>query len=194
MTAPLASDFVLAMRAPRAFYEREDDATARRSLAPRLALVMLTLGAFVSFTTAGRLAPSHLVGTTVGWCFLPLLQALSLAIALRVGGARRDLRAAYGAYLAGHGPWLLLLCAVSSVCLFARDVASALGWLLRSGILPGALLATTVWSVMLQHALMRVSARRAGLATATFYATFVALVVGWYVANGDLLPLLGVFV
>lgn len=182
------------MRAPRAFYEAEDDATARRSLAPRLALVMLTLGAFVSFTTAGRLVPSHLVGTAFGWSFLPLLQALSLAIALRVGGARRDLRAAYGAYLAGHGPWLLLLCAVSAVCLFARDVASALAWLVRTGLLPGALLLTIVWSVMLQHALMRASTQRAGLATAAFYVTFVALVVGWYIANGDLLPLVGVFV
>lgn len=182
------------MRAPRLFDEREDDLTARRSLAPRLALVMLTLGAFVSFTTAGRLVPSHVIGTAVGWCFLPLLQAVSLALALRVGGARRDLRSAYGAYLAGHGPWLLLLCAVSSVCIFARDVASALGWLVRTGVLPGALLATIVWSVTLQHALMRVSVRRAGLATATFYAAFVALVVGWYIANGDLLPLLGVFV
>lgn len=40
---------------------------------------------------------------------------------------------------------------------------------------------------------MRASAARAGRATAVYYGVFVSLVVLWYVGNGDLLPLLGVF-
>lgn len=175
------------MRAPDDFYARDDGG----DLAPRLATVMLSLGAFVSFTTAGRLVPAHLVGTAVAYSFLPALQALALAAALRVGGARRPLRAVFSGHLAGYGPWLLLLAAFDALCAFAPDVLAALSLLLRIGALPVMVLATVLWSGRMQHALLRASGAR-GVATAVYYGAFVALVVGWYVLNGDLLPLLGV--
>lgn len=194
MAAFEGSEFARAMRAPTAFYEGDDDATARRALPARLALVMLSLGAFVSFTTAGRLVAWHLVATALAWSFLPLLQLLSLAVATRVGGARRSLVATFSGHLAGYGPWLLLLALVDLVCLVSRDVFGAFAALARTGALPALALATIVWSVALQRALMRASVARAGRATAAYYGVFVSLVVLWYVGNGDLLPLLGVFV
>jgi hypothetical protein len=187
------SELVRAMIAPADFYAHDDDATARRSLPARLAMVMLSLGAFVSFTTAGRLSPWHLVGTALGWSFLPLLQLASMAVAMRAGVARRGLVETFSGHLAGYGPWLLLLGLVDAVCLVARDVFSAFATLARTGVLPICVVATIVWSVLLQRALLRASVHRAGRATAVYYAVFVALVVGWYIANGDLLPLLGVF-
>jgi hypothetical protein len=187
------SEFLHAMRAPADFYSGDDDVAARRSLPARLALVMLSLGAFVSFTTAGRLAPAHLVGTALGWSFLPALQGLSLAVALRAGGARRALAPTLSGHLAGYGPWLLFLSLVDVVCLVSRHVFDAFATLLRVGALPALLVVTLVWSGVLQHALLRASGARAGRATAAYYVTFTLLVVLWYVANGDLLPLLGVF-
>lgn len=176
-----------AMRAPDDFYARDDGG----ELAPRLATVMLSLGAFVSFTTAGRLVPAHLVGTALAYSFLPVLQGVSLAVAMRAGGGRRSLAQVFSGHLAGYGPWALLLAVFDALCAFAPDVLAALGALFRTGVLPVLALTTIAWSVRMQHALLRASGAR-GFATAVYYGTFVALVVGWYVLNGDMLPLLGV--
>ena len=136
------SEWVDAMAPPLARFPRaESDEDAARALPLRLGAMLLVLGAFVSITTAGRLAPEHLVGTAAMWSFLPALQALALRVALAAGRSRAPFRASLSRYYAGHGPWYALLLAVAGVCLFAPEVGAALRALLRTGALPVALLA-----------------------------------------------------
>lgn len=190
----MSSDLVRAMTSPTAFHrDAPDDA---RDLWPRLALSLLTLGTFVSITTAGRVVPWHLVGVAVSWSFLFALQAIALRVSLAAGRAHTPFARAYALYLAGHGPWWLLLTSVAAVCLVARDVAAVFRALLSSGALPAMLLATVLWGAVITHTLMRAvcpTRGRAALATAAFYATLVALIVGWYVATDELPPLLDLY-
>lgn len=203
MSPPAASrwlsDDALLLARPFATSERlgaEPDAVHRRALPARLALYLLHLAAFVSLVTAGRLAPEHVPFTALAWSFLPMLQAASLWVALRVGGARRDLAPAFSRYLLGHAPWLLLLYALAAVCLFAPRVADAFGWMLSSGALPLGLAAALVWGAVINVAMLRrgvgLSRGRAALATLAFYLCLASLIVGYYTAIGDLLPLFGV--
>lgn len=191
------SEWVDAMAPPLARFPRaESDEDAARALPLRLGAMLLVLGAFVSITTAGRLAPEHLVGTAAMWSFLPALQALALRVALAAGRSRAPFRASLSRYYAGHGPWYALLLAVAGVCLFAPEVGAALRALLRTGALPVALLAALGWGMAIQAALLRASCPtrgRTALAMAAFYVVLGGSVAGWYVAAGALLPLFGVF-
>ncbi|MFO0608284.1 MAG: hypothetical protein U0324_34275 [Polyangiales bacterium] len=191
------SEWVDAMAPPLArFPQAEPDDVAARALPLRLGAMLLVLGAFVSLTTAGRLAPEHLLGTAAMWSFLPALQALALRAALAAGRARVPFRAALSRYYAGHGPWYALLLAVAGVCLFAPDVGPALRALLRTGVLPVALLMALGWGMAIQAALLRAlcpTRGRAALAMVAFYVVLGGSVAGWYVAAGALLPLFGVF-
>ncbi|MBL8604514.1 MAG: hypothetical protein JNK72_21485 [Myxococcales bacterium] len=190
------SMIVAPRRTALALRESQPDGDAR-TLVARLATFMLVLGGFVSLTTTGRLVPSQLVATAVAWSFLPALQALSLWAARRASGLGGRFVWAWGAYLAGHGPWMLLLLAVSAVCLVTRDAWASFQWLLAKGVLPAAVALTAAFSVWLTRchfgeteALAPPLARRS---TAVFYLTLVGLIVGYYTVIGELLPLLGVY-
>ncbi len=190
----MTSEFVRAMVSPGAYHREPGDDTA--SLGARLALSVLTLGAFVSLTTAGRVVPWHLVGVALSWSFLFAAQALALRVALAAGGARPRFTHCLARYLAGHGPWWALLSLVSAVCLAARDVAETFRALLSTGALPAALLLTWLWGAVITHSLLRsmcATRGRAALATAAFYATLVAVIAGWYVATDELPPLLDLY-
>ncbi len=183
------------MTTPRRFYrDGESDVDARAALPARLATSLLTLGVFVSLTTAGRLAPAHLVGTALAWAFLPALQLAALAAALRAGGSRAPLAPAFSRYLAGHGPWFLWLLSLAGVCLVAPDAWRAFRALLSTGALPLSLVATLAWGAVIQAALLSAACAtraRAALATAVFYVTLGGSIALWYVATGSLLPVLG---
>lgn len=191
----VCSEWVLRMVMPFADTHESDD-EARRALPARLGLYALTLGSFVSLTTAGRLAPGHLLGTAVMWSFLPALQFLATVSGIAAGRSRARRAATFSRLLTGMGPWFAWLLALAGICLFARDVAGVLFRLLSNGALPVSLVVAATWSIVTTAGTMYAACdrdrRRAIVATLAYYAVFVGAVVLWYVLNGDLLPLFGV--
>lgn len=174
--------------------DAEEGVDARRAI-ERALFVLFVIGAFVSWTTAGRLVAFHVASTMVFWSFIPVIQAVFFAAVLRLLAPGSGLALALALYFTGHGPWLFFLTALAGVCLFAPDVYGALTWLLGHGILPGLLLGTWIWSGLLTFACFRtglgLSRRRAGLATALFYAGYVGAIVSYYLMMNAIQPQIG---
>ena len=168
----------------------DDDEPPRRAIFTRLFVLLLALGAFVSFTAAGRLVPLHVVSPSIAWAWVPLWQLASLAVVRRRFLRSEPLSRVYALYLAGHGGWMLLLLGIAGVCLFAPSAPVALLWLLRTGIIPLAVLATFVWGIVVTFALFRgafaLPRRTAITATATFYAVYAGAIVAWFLFTGQL--------
>lgn len=196
----MTSDAFRLMGAPfrgyAALAAQGDDAHAR-ALPLRLLAVLGAVGVFVSLTTSGRVVPAHLVGAALAWSFLPALQALAMTVALRGVAAGRSRRAAFSLLLLGAGPWLGLLLAVAGVCVFAPSVSGVMLALLRTGALPLGLLGALAWAMVLTVAMLRagmgLSRRETAVCALRYYALLAAMIAGYYVAVGELLPLLGVF-
>ena len=173
-----------------------DDAHAR-ALPWRLLGVLGAVGCFVSITTAGRLVLAHVAWAALAWSFLPALQAVALVVALRGVAPARSRVAAFSLLLLGTGPWIVLLLSLAGVCLLAPDVAGALTALLRVGALPALLVGALLWAMTLTVALFRAGLGLSRAATAwcalRYYGLLATMIAGWYVAVGELLPLLGVF-
>jgi hypothetical protein len=175
-------------RAPRAAVVRE--------LAVRVGMVLLTLAGFVSLTAAGRLVAFHVASTMIVWSFVPGIQALTFALAIRVVApdlARPSrLLPALALYFTGHGPWLCFLLLLAAVCLFAPDVYGALMWLLSSRVLPAMFLAAIAWCGLLTFACFRaglgLSRGRAVAATSVFYLAFSGAIIGYYLAMNEIQP------
>lgn len=166
-----------------------------RALALRVAFILLLLGGFVSLTAAGRLVAFHVASTMLFWSFVPAVQAAVFAVVLRLVDPRRPRAALVPAltlYFTGHGPWLSFLMLLAGVCLVAPDVYGTMTWLLRHGVLPGAMLGVIVWSMVLTFACFRkglgFSRGRAGAATALFYAGFTVVIVGYYLSMNQIQP------
>lgn len=196
----MTSDAVALLGAPFRRYAAlaaEGDEAHARALPLRLAAVLGAVGCFVSVTTAGRLTLVHVAWAMVAWAFLPALQAVALVVALRGVAPGRSRAAAFSLLLLGTAPWIALLLALAGVCLLAQDVAAALGALLRVGALPLLVVAAVGWSILLTVALLRTGLGLTRAATAwsalRYYGLLAAMISGYYVAAGELLPLLGVF-
>lgn len=174
--------------------DAEEDVDPRRAI-ERALFVLFVIGAFVSWTAAGRLVAFHVASTMVFWSFIPAIQAVSFAVVLRFLAPGSGLARALAFYFTGHGPWFFFLTALAGVCLFAPDVYGALTWLLGHGILPGLLLGTWIWSGLLTFACFRtglgLSRRRAGLATALFYVGYVGAIVSYYLVMNAIQPQIG---
>jgi hypothetical protein len=190
------SDDALAMVRPFRAYAglaAAEDVSPARVAAARAAFFLFVVGAFVSLTTAGRLVAFHVLSTMVFWSFVPLVQAGVFVVVLRViRPPRRPPAQGLALYFAGHGPWMVFFMLIAGICLMAPDVAATMTWLLRTGVLPGLMLATIVWSALLTYACFRVGvglARgRAAAATALFYAGFSGVIVGYYLAMNEIQP------
>ena len=163
-----------------------------RALRIRLVRLMIVLGAFVSFTSAGRLVAFHLVSTFVFWSFVPALQLAAVTVVLRVLNQKPWSSRALSLYLVGHGPWLLFLMAVCGVCLFVPNVYLAMTWMISHGVLPAVLLAILAWGGVLTWAFFRhglaMTGRRAAAATALFYLLYIGAILGWFFATNQLQP------
>ncbi len=200
--AMLSHEFAVLLRPARAYSalakERslDTDSEARSRLAWGVALWAVVLGGFVSLTSAGRLTLGHMALAPLGWAFLPLFQAIALAVALRASRCPVGFTRAFGLYLVGHGGWYLLLLSLAGVCLFAPDVTAVFETLLATRALPGLVVLTLAWGMRCTAALFRhglaVSPRDTARATGCFYLVLGGSIVGWYIALGQLLPLLGV--
>jgi hypothetical protein len=163
-----------------------------RELVRGVLLEGLFLGAFVSLTSAGRLVASHVVFTAVFWGFLPLLQIAAVAAAVRVAAPGERVVPAASLYVEGMGPYYVFFLVLSAICLFAPDVYGAMSALLRAYAIPLFLLATIGWGITLTGAFFRaglaLSRARAALGMAVFYAIFVGVVLGWYLALNQIQP------
>jgi hypothetical protein len=171
------------------------DERPARTAAGRALLFLLVTGAFVSLTAAGRLVAFHVASTMVFWSFVPMAQASVFAAALllaTLGAPRPRLAPALALYFMGHGPWMVFFWLVAGVCLLAPDVYGTLMGLVRGGALPALMLVTIAWSGVLTYACFRsgvgLPRRRAGAATAIFYAGFTAVIVGYYLAMNEIQP------
>lgn len=153
------------------------------------ARLLFSIGAFVSITATGRLAPLETLSATVAFSWLPLSHAIATAVTLRVLARNVSFARAYGLFLEGVGPWLLVFSFLSGACLFAPQPARPVFSLLFPLLVVG-----SVWSVVILFALFRAALEmpraRAALATALFYVVMLGFVIGYYFAMGQLWPVL----
>lgn len=169
-----------------------DERAAWRAAGGKALFLLFVIGAFVSFTSAGRLVSFHVASTMIFWSFVPVIQLAIFAAVLRLVAPAFGLARALSLYFSGHGPWLLFLTLIAGVCLFAPDVYATLIWMLGYGLLPGLLLAATIWAGVLTFACFRagigLTRRRAALATFLFYLGYVGVIVGYYLALNQIQP------
>lgn len=189
----IASDEARVMTRPfRELRALAREPVTRGAAIAKLGLLLVAVGAFASFTSAGRLVAFHVASVAVFYVFMIVDQLVALAAARFVAARRADFWGLVHAHALGYGPWHLFMLAVSGMCLFAPNVGRAFFWLLSHGVLPLALVATIAWSSVLTYAAFRgaldLDRRRAGLATLTYYLTYVALVVGYYLAMDQIQP------
>lgn len=153
------------------------------------ARLLFVIGAFVAYTAAGRLDPRDVASGAASFSYVPLVQTIALALALRAVAPGQSLRRALALYLAGHGPWLLLFCGVTGACIFARTP----GMTLRTIGLP-VLVATWAWGMVVTVAFFRaglgLTRARTAIATAILQAVTLACVLGYFLVAGQLLPIL----
>jgi hypothetical protein len=178
-------------RTYRALAGRRSERTWR-DLARGLLLEGALLGGFVSLTSAGRLVLGHVVFTALFWGFLPVLQIAAISAAVRATAPRERLVPALSLYFEGLGPWYVFYLVLPAICLFAPDVYGAMTALLRTGALPLYLLGTIAWGGVITWAFLReglgLGRGRAGVAAAIFYAIFLGVVVGYYLACNEIQP------
>jgi hypothetical protein len=163
------------------------------SILERWIVLVVAIGAFVSFTAAGRLVLLHVVDPALFWAHFVILPCAVVAMIARVLAPNVRTRDAISLYLAGSGPWLVFLCLACALCLFAEDPGATFrAWLAR-GIPPIALFVTLGWGALLTFAFFRAglspSRRRAFAATASFYVVLLAVVLSWFLFTGQLLPI-----
>ena len=153
---------------------------------------LLAVGVFVSMTTAGRLVAVHVGAIVAFWSFAPALQALAVCAVRAIACREVPLGRALALYYAGQGPWMLFLAVGAGVPVVAPGllVVERFGQLFIG--FACMLVLALVWGGVMTHALFRgglgLSRVRAVLATLLFYATFVSLVVGYYLAMNQIQP------
>lgn len=171
----------------RAYAElaRAEDAPTVVGGASRLLLV---IGAVVAVTATGRLAPVELLVAALSFTYVPLIQLVALAVALRTAAKRTPLPRAFALYLAGHGPWMLALLLVAATCLVAPSPARAL-----TVMMPPLICVALAWGILLTYACLRhgleLARARAVVATTIHVLVLTAIVVGYFVGMGQLGPL-----
>ena len=154
-----------------------------------MARFLFVFGAFVSLTATGRLAPNELFSGMISFAYVPIVHGIALGVATRSVARHVRLARAFALYAEGYGPWFLLMLLVAGGSLFApspaRLLAATAGWL--------GLVALT-WSGLLTFACFRsglgLSRRRAATATALHHLIIVGLFLGYFLAAGQLLPIL----
>lgn len=151
--------------------------------------LLFVIGAFVSFTSTGRLSPLDVLLAAGSYSWMPLVQALGVAAGARMARADTKLETLLALYFDGHGVWFAALLAIVSALLFSTNSLSAVAYVAPIGVL-----VALVWGIVTTFALFRRGAGlprgRAVVATSAFYLVAMGCVVGYYVAQGQLLPIL----
>jgi hypothetical protein len=153
-----------------------------------VARLLFVVGAFVALGATGRLAPLEVVGGMLSFAYVPIVHAVALYAALRLFARHVSLARAYALYCEGQGPWLLLMCAAAGVCLFAPEPARLLG------AVAAAMWIAYAWGIVLTFACLRrglgLSRLRSLGATFVFYLVVHIVVLGYFLAAGQLRPIL----
>ena len=150
---------------------------------------LFVFGAFVSLTATGRLAPNELVSGMISVAYVPIVHGLAVSAATRAVTRKVPLARAFALYLESYGPWFLFMIVVAGGSLFvpspARLLSAAAGWLVLGAV---------AWSVLLTFACFRsgmgLSWGRTVIATLLHYTIVVGLILSYYLAAGQLLPIL----
>jgi hypothetical protein len=154
----------------------------------------LVVAGFVSWTTAGRLSGYHLVFAPISWSWILLWQIGWLYAVTRVFRTERPFSRVVDLYFLGHSPWIVLLLAVSAICLFVPEPSGVLLFLWSNGIVFPLVLSFVIWGMLLTFALFRAGLElgrlRAAGAFALFYAGSIGSTLLYYYATGQLAPIL----
>jgi hypothetical protein len=163
------------------------------SLFERWLVLVVALGAFVSFTGAGRLVTLHFVSPSLFWAHFVVLPCAVAAAVARAFAPSVNVRVAVSHYLAGTGPWLVFLSLASALCLFAPDPGATFRALIARGVPFYLLFATLGWGAVLTFAFFRaglaLSRRRALAATVAHHVVLTLVVLAWFLFTGQLLPI-----
>jgi len=153
------------------------------------ARLLVVVGAFVAWTATGRLTPAEAVGGAISFFYVPLVQLVAFAVAVRVVAPRARLRLAAAMYLAGNGPWIVFLGAIAALCLLASAPGRAI-----FEAAPFLFVGTWVWGVVVTYACFRrglgVTRGRAAGATLVLHLVANAFVLGYFLVAGQLRPIL----
>ncbi len=189
------SDEVRLLARPFATYRElattQDDAPARTVLSRTFSL-LLVLGGSVSLITSGRLTARLILGTSLAWAMVPVIEAIVVVVMTVLGRPRFGFVRAIGLYMAGNAPLLIFMLAVAGTCLFAPDVAAAFRLGLRTLVLPGLLVVALFESWLLSYAYYRAAAGFGRAKSAILVAVDVGLktacVVGWFLSINNIFP------
>ena len=166
-----------------------DEGDGRPTVAGGMMRFLFVFGAFVSLTATGRLAPFELVSGIISFSYVPVLHATAVAIAMRIVAPEIRFARAFALYAEGYGPWFLLMLAIAGGSLFAPDparlLAASLGWMI---------LIAHLWGALLTYACFRsglaLSRQRAAAATVVHFIVVACLILGFFLAAGQLLPII----
>ena len=169
-------------------------ALAAASEAPSIAIgagqMMLVLGFLVSVSATGRFAPVEAVFAMVSFSWIPIAHAIAMALTVRVFARATPWRRAFALYLEGTGAWQALFLVLIGGILFGPHTDDRSHVLFYFPLLVIAL----GWSIgmtwALFHAGMGTSRARAGLATLFFWVVQLLVVLTYYLAAGQLWPIL----
>ena len=112
-------------------------------------LLCLVLGAFVSFTTSGRLALRLLVDGMIFWSFVPAMNIGAAALLAATSAGRLSFSRSTDLLFSTFGPWLCWLLGVAAVAFGPAANSLQFWWL------PPTFLATLTWSSLIQVKLLR---------------------------------------
>jgi len=159
------------------------------SIATGVFRFLLVVGAFVTLTATGRFAPIEAATAMVSFSWLPLVHAVGMGITRRIFVPQIPYKRVFALYLEALGPWMFVFLILSGSCLFAPHPAKPVFALL--GPLLGI---ASLWSIVIVFAMFRSalnqSRLRSAAATATFYVLIHALILTYYLAMGQLWPIL----
>lgn len=151
--------------------------------------LVLVVGIFVSYTSTGRLSPLDVVLAAGSYGWMPFVQSLGVLAGRRLGKSTERPETLLALYFEGHGGWFVALLAIVATLLFAPDPASA-----AAKVAPVVVLAALGWGIVGTYAMFARGASlprgRAIVATSAFYLVAIGSVVAYYVAAGQLLPIL----
>lgn len=150
---------------------------------------LLVLGSLVSVSATGRFAPIEAFLAAVSFSWLLLVHAISIAVTVRAFAPSIGWKRAFALYLQGIGPWLVACLVFTGGVLFAphAERPSLVLW-------APLIFVASVWAVLISYALYRegfgLGCGQAALATLSFWVSNHILILGYFLAVGQLWPIL----
>jgi len=162
---------------------------ARPAVTRGMLRFLFVFGAFVAITATGRLAPMELGSAMISFAYVPVVHAAAAGLAVRIVARDVPLPRMLALYTESYGPWFFFVLLVAGGTIFGPEPGGLL-----STVLAGVALGGIAWSGMLTYACFRsglgLSRVRAAAALATHHLLILALYILYFLAAGQLLPIL----